>query len=82
MPGGRPSKYCPELANAICQNLANGLTEEPACAMVRIHPRTLINWKKREEFLHLRAMVEGTKLIAWLTSFEEAKNFLELKRAA
>lgn len=53
MGAGRPSDYTPELADRICEELANGLSLRTVCDMDGMPSKaTIFNWlRKHKEFL-------------------------------
>jgi hypothetical protein len=74
MPGGRPSKFTPELASELCKLLAEGKPIKPSCEMVGIDDTTFRKWRadakngdadKAEFFAQVaRARAEG-ELLLW-----------------
>jgi transposase len=50
-PGGRPSKYTPEMVKALCEGLSTGNMRRAVCAFNGINTDTLYDWMKtKEEF--------------------------------
>ncbi len=54
MPAGRPSKYSQEIADRLCESLAEGVSMHRACEPDDMpQKRTVFNWlRTNEEFLH------------------------------
>lgn len=44
---GRPSRYCKEIADKICEEISKGASKKSAAAMHNIPYRTMIDWEKR-----------------------------------
>jgi hypothetical protein len=61
---GRPTKATPEIWDEICKLLAEGLTEEQACAYVRIAESTFNLWKQNPEFSEFRARAQACRILA------------------
>jgi hypothetical protein len=61
---GRPSKATPEIWDEICDLLAEGLTEEQACAYVGIAESTFNLWKQIPEFSEFRARAQACRILA------------------
>lgn len=47
MPGGRPTKYTPEIAEAILASMATGIGKEVAARCEGVTAETVNNWAKR-----------------------------------
>jgi hypothetical protein len=61
---GRPTKATPEIWDEICDLLSEGLTEEQACAYVRIAGSTFNLWKQKPEFSEFRARAQASRILA------------------
>lgn len=47
MKGGRPSKCTPEVTQALCNHVRNGLPESVAASLVGVAPDTVLEWLSR-----------------------------------
>ncbi len=70
--GGRPTKATDERMAAILDDIAQGMTEEQACAGHGIHFTTWYDWKKKPEYANVRARAQYLR-IKWLMHKQETE---------
>jgi hypothetical protein len=63
-PGGRPSRYTPDIGERIADAMATGLSLDAAAAARRIGPRTAFTWQNQHE--EFRQAVEDGRARALL----------------
>lgn len=67
MPIGRPTKYTPELQEALCDALRQGMTVEEACKSVGIQPSSYYGWTHHyPEFLEAVTRARIERAVAWV----------------
>lgn len=67
MPGGRPTKYTPELQEALCDALRQGKTVAEACHIVGITEETYYAWSaSKVEFSEAVTRARIERAVAWV----------------
>ena len=73
MPGGQPTKYTPELAAKICEDITCKMTIKEACKNNNIDETTYYNWlREHKQFFQLSAEARQTKAYKFFDLCEEA----------